>query len=75
MRRCSLAGREEDERMCCEDLICARCAGPVAEGRCASCRSARASLHHGTFSVSPQVLALIIAALLMLALLAAQHAG
>jgi hypothetical protein len=32
--------------MSCEHLICARCAAPVAEGRCPSCQAARASLHH-----------------------------
>ncbi|MFL6239483.1 MAG: hypothetical protein ACJ735_08370 [Actinomycetes bacterium] len=40
--------------MSCEHLICAQCAGPVAEGRCTVCRAARADLHvHGpNWSVS-----------------------
>lgn len=34
--------------MSCEHLICASCAGPVAEGRCAACRAAHAARHgHG----------------------------
>lgn len=31
--------------MCCEGLLCAACSGPVSEGRCPTCRSARAVLH------------------------------
>jgi hypothetical protein len=53
--------------MSCEHLICAQCAGPVAEGRCPTCRDARAHVHHETHGLSMQV---ILAALLVLALLA-----
>jgi hypothetical protein len=53
--------------MSCEHLICAQCAGPVAEGRCPTCRDARAHVHHETHGVSVQV---ILAALLVMALLA-----
>jgi hypothetical protein len=53
--------------MSCEHLICAQCAGPVAEGRCPVCREARAHVHHQHHSVSVQV---ILVALLVLALLA-----
>jgi hypothetical protein len=53
--------------MSCEHLICAQCAGPVAEGRCPVCREARAHVHHQHHGVSVQV---IMAALLVLALLA-----
>jgi hypothetical protein len=49
--------------MSCERLICAQCAGPVAEGRCASCRAARSDLHEHGMRVSPQVL-IVVAALL-----------
>jgi hypothetical protein len=51
--------------MSCEHLICAQCAGPVAEGRCTVCRAARADLHaHGPgLSVSA---ALIIGVVLLL---------
>jgi hypothetical protein len=60
--------------MSCEHLICAQCAGPVAEGRCPSCRAARTHVHHDTHGLSVQ---LILAVLLVLALLtlAATHLG
>ncbi|HSZ44908.1 MAG TPA: hypothetical protein VK823_06210 [Streptosporangiaceae bacterium] len=53
--------------MSCEHLICAQCAGPVAEGRCPVCRDARAHVHHESHGLSIQ---LIMAVLLVLALLA-----
>jgi hypothetical protein len=31
--------------MCCDQLVCARCARSVADGGCASCRATRAELH------------------------------
>ncbi|HEY2507186.1 MAG TPA: hypothetical protein VGI58_11755 [Streptosporangiaceae bacterium] len=58
--------------MSCEHLICAQCAGPVAEGRCPTCRAARAQIHHHSHGMNVQVIA---AALLVVALLtlAAMH--
>jgi hypothetical protein len=57
--------------MCCEDLVCARCAGPVAEGRCPTCRAARAELHHHSgFALTPQLVALVLLVLTAVALLA-----
>jgi hypothetical protein len=53
--------------MSCEHLICAQCAGPVAEGRCPVCKEARAHIHHHSHGASVQ---LVLAALLVLALLA-----
>jgi hypothetical protein len=53
--------------MSCEHLICAQCAGPVAEGRCPVCRDARAHVHHESHGLSIQ---LIMAVLLVRALLA-----
>jgi hypothetical protein len=53
--------------MSCEHLICAQCAGPVAEGRCPTCRDARAHVHHESHGISVQ---LILAIMLVLALLA-----
>jgi hypothetical protein len=50
----------------CEHLICARCAGPVSEGRCPACRAAKAEVHHSPSGYGPHVL---IAAVLLLALL------
>jgi hypothetical protein len=58
--------------MSCQHLICAQCAGPVAEGRCAVCRSARADLHaHGPGWSVPA--AAIIAVLLVLLVVLALH--
>jgi len=56
--------------MSCEHLICAHCAGPVVEGRCAACRQARAQVHHShpQLGVPLLVTALIAMLLLMLAL-------
>lgn len=46
--------------MSCEHLICARCNGPVVEGRCPACRAAREELHHGHSPVSPFLLAAVL---------------
>jgi uncharacterized paraquat-inducible protein A len=54
--------------MSCEHLACARCGGPVSEGRCPACRASRAELHHSHVSYTPHVL--IAAALLILVLTA-----
>jgi hypothetical protein len=53
--------------MSCEHLICAQCAGPVAEGRCPTCRIAREHVHHSGHGLS---LPLLLAAALVLLLLA-----
>jgi hypothetical protein len=60
--------------MSCEHLICAQCGGPVAEGRCATCREARAHVHHDTHGISVQVVAAILLVLALLALAAAHLA-
>jgi len=52
--------------MSCEHLICASCAGPVAEGRCPACRATRQHVHRGHFGPGQQ---LVIAGILALALL------
>ncbi len=55
--------------MCCEHLICARCAAPVAEARCTSCRAARAGLHRSPATVGPPAFVLLaVLALVLLAL-------
>lgn len=54
--------------MSCEHLICARCANPVVEGRCPTCRIARAELHHHHGQTVPP--ALILIALVLLFVLA-----
>ena len=58
--------------MSCEHLICAQCAGPVAEGRCTICRAARADLHAHVpnWSVST---ALLVGVVLMLLVILALH--
>ncbi len=60
--------------MSCEHLICANCGGPVAEGRCPTCREARGRVHHHSHGMSVQLIAVV---LLILALLtvAAVHLG
>jgi hypothetical protein len=58
--------------VCCEGLICASCAGPVIEGRCSVCRAARDHVHHAQ-GVSPQLLAVVLAAVTVILLLMAHH--
>jgi hypothetical protein len=53
--------------MSCEHLICAQCAGPVAEGRCPACRLSRQHVHHSSHGLS---VPLVLAAVLVLLLLA-----
>ena len=55
--------------MSCEHLICAQCAGPVAEGRCPACRMPGPkciTTRHGP-SVQLIVVVLLVLALLTLA--------
>lgn len=61
--------------MSCEHLVCANCAGPVVEGRCAVCRAARADVHsHLPFGLTPQLMAIVaIITVVAVALLAAAH--
>lgn len=56
--------------MSCEHLVCAACAGPVDEGRCPSCRAARAHLHpHSSSTVFPPAAIVAIVAMVALILL------
>jgi len=60
--------------MSCEHLICAQCAGPVVEGRCAVCRTARAEVHHAPPSLaSPLLIATLIIMLLLVVALHLSH--
>jgi hypothetical protein len=60
--------------MSCEHLICAQCAGPVAEGRCPVCRAAKSDLHHHSYGLSvPYAVLLLLLAVAVL--LAVQHLG
>jgi hypothetical protein len=56
--------------MSCEHLICARCAGPVVEGRCEACRAAKEQVHHSQSRLGLPLLfmALIATLLVILAL-------
>ena len=51
--------------MSCEHLICARCAGPVVEGRCPVCRAGREKVHGGGAGLSPAVVVFVLLALLL----------
>lgn len=59
--------------MCCEDLVCARCGGHVVEAGCPACRASKAAVHGSGFSLSPQLLVLLLALLSLLALLATRR--
>lgn len=62
--------------MSCEHLICGRCAGPVVEGRCATCRAARGEMHHPYVSLMSQtVIAVVLALLALTAVLAVRATG
>ncbi len=53
--------------MSCEHLACARCGGPVSEGRCPACRATRQHMHHSHPNYTPHIL---IASALLIVLLA-----
>ena len=56
--------------MCCEQLVCASCAGMVVDARCPSCRSSKAHVHAvGTPMSGAQLLVAIAFVVLALALL------
>ena len=59
--------------MSCEHLICAQCAGPVADGRCPVCRAARSDLHHRPHGISVPYATLAILLLAVAVILAIQH--
>jgi hypothetical protein len=53
--------------------VCANCAGPVAEGHCEVCRSARADLHRHGSPLSASTLMIVLAVVLLLVALATLH--
>ncbi|MER7206874.1 hypothetical protein [Streptosporangium sp. NPDC000239] len=61
--------------MSCEDLVCARCAHPVAEGRCAQCRAYRDRMHHGFGGLTPATVALLLIVLFFLTVALRHLAG
>lgn len=58
--------------MTCDRLVCANCAGPVAEGRCHVCRASRARMHQQgglqslLANLTPTALVALLAALIAL---------
>ncbi|WP_018653400.1 hypothetical protein [Actinomadura flavalba] len=53
--------------MSCDHLVCAQCSHPVRDGRCPTCRNARAELHGDGPGLPP---ALVLGVLLVLLLAA-----
>ena len=56
-----------------QDLVCASCAGRVADGRCPTCRAARRELSQGPRLPAQAVL--LVAAVLAFVLLVLAHLG
>ena len=59
--------------MSCEHLICAQCAGPVAEGRCPVCQAARTRVHHHPWHGLAVPLIAVALLMLLLMMLELQH--
>lgn len=55
--------------MSCEHLVCARCASPVVEGRCETCRAARAEMHNPFGLGKSQLIAVLLLVLASVAML------
>ncbi len=62
--------------MTCDRLVCANCAGPVSEGRCAVCRANRERLHQESpfAALTPATLMALLVALIAVALVIRQAA-
>lgn len=60
--------------MCCDHLVCASCARPVADAGCPVCRAARTRLHGSSPMPFAAWLALVVG-LLGLALVLSTHVG
>ncbi len=56
--------------MTCDRLVCANCAGPVSEGRCATCRANRERLQQENpwSALSPATLIALLTALFAIVL-------
>ncbi|GAA2286695.1 hypothetical protein GCM10010149_36120 [Nonomuraea roseoviolacea subsp. roseoviolacea] len=62
--------------MSCQHLVCAQCAHPVIEGRCAVCRANRERMHnHGFAGLSPALIVGLLLALLFLTLVLKHLSG
>jgi hypothetical protein len=57
--------------MSCQHLVCAVCAGPVAEGRCPTCRTARSEWHsHLSPAQFTELIVIVLAVLAGLSIIA-----
>jgi hypothetical protein len=61
--------------MSCEHLVCAHCAGPVAEGRCSVCQAGRERVHHQHTTLSPGLIVALMALVIALTVLAERLSG
>jgi hypothetical protein len=61
--------------MSCEHLICARCASPVAEGRCPACRATRDHIHSHSNTAQHLLIAGVLVLMTLLLLLLLTHLG
>jgi hypothetical protein len=59
--------------MSCEHLICAACAGPVAEGNCPVCQASRAHVHHHSSNLTMPLIVLTLVALMLLLAMQLAH--
>ncbi|WP_101783893.1 hypothetical protein [Nonomuraea indica] len=61
--------------MSCQHLVCAQCAHPVIEGRCALCRANRERMHNHGFAGLPPALIVLLLVVLLFVTLAVKHLG
>ena len=63
--------------MTCDRLVCANCAGPVPEGRCAVCRANRERLHQENpwGALTPATLVAVLVALIAVLVVVHQAAA
>jgi hypothetical protein len=61
--------------MCCDHLVCARCAQPVSEAGCPVCRAARAELHRQAAFPLPALVALAALLMVLAAVLSSRLGG
>ncbi|MFG3436018.1 MULTISPECIES: hypothetical protein [Nonomuraea] len=59
--------------MSCQHLVCAQCAHPVIEGRCALCRANRERMHNHGFAGLPPALIVLLLVVLLFVTLAVKH--
>lgn len=52
--------------MGCQDLVCARCAVPISQGRCPNCVATRARMQQRSAAMVPLAVLLVLAVALVL---------